>query len=74
MVTVLLIVTNNQFRAELDLFRVHVELLPPHGDLFVSLRGFTAKKKKRNIHQVTVKGVVLSSGYCLFSKSLFLFI
>lgn len=47
MVTVLLVVTNNQFRAELDLFRVHVELLPPHGDLFVSLRGFTAKKKKK---------------------------
>lgn len=47
MVTVLLIVTNNQFRAELDLFRVHVELLPPHGDLFVSLRGFTEKKKRK---------------------------
>lgn len=26
------------------LFRVHVELLPPHGDLLISLRGFAADR------------------------------
>lgn len=28
-----------------DLFRVHVELFPPHGDLFVSLCGFAGNEK-----------------------------
>lgn len=34
-----------QFRAGSDLFRIHVEFLPPHGDLFVSLCGFAATIK-----------------------------
>lgn len=56
------ILTNDQFSAWPDLFRVHVELLPPHGNLFVSLRGFAALKE--NIHQVTAQGVVSSPGCC----------
>lgn len=42
----LLILTNDQFSAHTDLFRVHVELLPPHGNLFVSLGGFAAAGKE----------------------------
>lgn len=49
-----------------DLFRVHVELLPPHGNLFVSLCGFTAIKH-RNLHQVKGEGVASTPGYCVCS-------